>query len=165
MTTWIEVTPEAVDAARLHVQAYRSAGMEPDSVVAAMAEAELQGSEPAQASVIEEPGAEVLPSRVMLAERRVREYRAIADRALELAQTGHHMLAGSVERIQDVNAILDALDATDEMDWRGGTNYAREQLIKNSAHRLLNVFKQMQYVQERMAEDLEAMHDRRDQLR
>jgi hypothetical protein len=38
-TVWIEVSTEAVDAARLHVEASRSAGIEPDPVVAMMADA------------------------------------------------------------------------------------------------------------------------------
>ncbi len=39
MTRYIKVTPEAVKAARLHVEAYRSAGLTPDPVVEKMAEA------------------------------------------------------------------------------------------------------------------------------
>jgi hypothetical protein len=43
---WIEVTQEQVDAAKLHVDAYRAVGWEPDPVVEAMANAEELDHDP-----------------------------------------------------------------------------------------------------------------------
>ncbi|WP_369133609.1 hypothetical protein [Modestobacter sp. I12A-02662] len=42
MTRYIKVTPEQVEAARIHVQAYRSAGIDPDPLVRRMAQAEAR---------------------------------------------------------------------------------------------------------------------------
>lgn len=43
---WIEVTQEQVDAAKLHVEASRSVGWEPDPIVEAMANAEEREDAP-----------------------------------------------------------------------------------------------------------------------
>lgn len=54
---WIEVSAEAVEAAKLHVEAMRSAGLQPDPVVAAMAEAEERDTAPHQVTLwVEDDG-------------------------------------------------------------------------------------------------------------
>ncbi len=68
MARFVRVTPEQVEAARIHVRAYRNAGLDPDPVVARMANARvLRGGEAGAASPAD--GARPGPDGVVFSKR------------------------------------------------------------------------------------------------